>query len=119
MPNTPFQPGASDDPIASPDERCTHEARCSNKLLEHLEHLPETNDLFGNVAKSQNILEQPPWLWTGAPCSPERTWAENGFFKCFHSMHQDACRWLLSVEAAPVFFGPYTLGRGAPSRQVG
>jgi hypothetical protein len=26
------------------------EARCSNKLLEHLEHLHETNDLFGNVA---------------------------------------------------------------------
>jgi hypothetical protein len=25
-------------------------------------------------------------LWTGAPCSPQRTWAENGFFKCFHSI---------------------------------
>jgi hypothetical protein len=32
-----------------------NEARCSNKLLEHLEHLHETNDLFGNVAKSQNL----------------------------------------------------------------
>jgi hypothetical protein len=31
-----------------------NEARCSNKLLEHLEHLHETNDLFGNVAKSQS-----------------------------------------------------------------
>ena len=30
------------------------EARCSNELLEHLEHLHETNDLFGNVAKSQS-----------------------------------------------------------------
>src|SRR5271156_5518010 len=30
------------------------EARCSNELLEHLEHLHETNDLFGNVAKSHN-----------------------------------------------------------------
>jgi hypothetical protein len=30
-----------------------NEARCSNKLLEHLEHLHETKDLFGNVAKSQ------------------------------------------------------------------
>ena len=30
-----------------------NEARCSNELLEHLEHLRETNDLFGNVAKSQ------------------------------------------------------------------
>jgi hypothetical protein len=29
-------------------------ARCSNELLEHLEHLHETNDLFGNVAKSQS-----------------------------------------------------------------
>jgi hypothetical protein len=28
-----------------------NEARCSNELLEHLEHLHETNDLFGNVAK--------------------------------------------------------------------
>jgi hypothetical protein len=30
------------------------EARCSNQLFEHLEHLHETSDLFGNVAKSQN-----------------------------------------------------------------
>jgi hypothetical protein len=30
-----------------------NQARCSNKLLEHLEHLRETNDLFGNLAKSQ------------------------------------------------------------------
>jgi hypothetical protein len=29
-------------------------ARCSNQLLEHLEHLRETNDLFGNLAKSQS-----------------------------------------------------------------
>ncbi len=29
-------------------------ARCSNKLLEHLEHLRETKDLFGNLAKSQS-----------------------------------------------------------------
>jgi hypothetical protein len=34
------------------DERALNEARCSNELLEHLEHLEETNDLFGNVAKS-------------------------------------------------------------------
>jgi hypothetical protein len=34
-----------------------NEARCSNKLPEHLEHLPETNDLFGNVAKSQNLKQ--------------------------------------------------------------
>ena len=26
-----------------------NQARCSNKLLEHLDHLRETNDLFGNV----------------------------------------------------------------------
>ena len=32
-----------------------NEARCSNELLEHLEHLHETNDLFGNVAKSKAI----------------------------------------------------------------
>jgi hypothetical protein len=31
-----------------------NQARCSNKLLEHLEHLHETNDLFGNLAKSQS-----------------------------------------------------------------
>jgi hypothetical protein len=31
-----------------------NEARCSNELLEHLEHLHETNDLFGNVAKSHS-----------------------------------------------------------------
>jgi hypothetical protein len=31
-----------------------NQARCSNKLLEHLEHLHETNDLFGNLAKYQS-----------------------------------------------------------------
>jgi hypothetical protein len=31
-----------------------NKARCSNKLLEHLDHLRETNDLFGNLAKSQS-----------------------------------------------------------------
>jgi hypothetical protein len=39
-----------------------NEARCSNELLEHLEHLHETNDLFGNVAKSQG---QCPFLFAG------------------------------------------------------
>jgi hypothetical protein len=29
-------------------------ARCSNQLLEHLEHLEETKDLFDNVAKSHS-----------------------------------------------------------------
>src|ERR1700733_3294391 len=33
------------------------EARCSIELLEHLEHLHETNDLFGNVAKSQTLRQ--------------------------------------------------------------
>jgi hypothetical protein len=33
------------------------------------------------------------WFWTGAPCSPQRTWAENDFFQCFHCMHQGACSW--------------------------
>ena len=36
------------------------------------------------------------WFWKGASCSPHpprlavgRTWAENEFFKCFHSMPND------------------------------
>jgi hypothetical protein len=37
-----------------------NEARCSNELLEHLEHLHETNDLFGNVAKACVIPPAPP-----------------------------------------------------------
>ena len=40
---------------ARPRAASVNEARCSNELLEHLEHLHETNDLFGNVAKSQNL----------------------------------------------------------------
>jgi hypothetical protein len=41
--------------FAPPDDEYppVNQARCSNKLLEHLEHLRETNDLFGNLAKSQ------------------------------------------------------------------
>ena len=35
-----------------------NEARCSNELLEHLEHLHETNDLFGNVAKSKASVQE-------------------------------------------------------------
>src|ERR1700719_558147 len=56
---------------------------------------------------------------TGAPCSPQRTWAENGFFQCFHSMRTDSCSWPQSFRHTlkrreglrPVFFGPCTLGR--------
>ncbi len=42
--------------LPHPEDECppVNEARCSNQLLEHLEHLHETNDLFGNVAKFQN-----------------------------------------------------------------
>jgi hypothetical protein len=42
-------------------------ARCSNELLEHLEHLRETNDLFGNVAKSQG---QCPGILNGDAVRP-------------------------------------------------
>ena len=31
-----------------------------------------------------------PHPWTGAPGSPQPTWAENGFFKCFHSTREGA-----------------------------
>ena len=47
-----------------------NEARCSNKLLEHLEHLHETNDLFGNVAKSQG---QCPGILNGPQCRDTET----------------------------------------------
>jgi hypothetical protein len=46
-----------------------NEARCSNELLEHLEHLHETNDLFGNVAKSCVIPPAPACRGTEAICS--------------------------------------------------
>jgi hypothetical protein len=41
--------------LPHPEDRYppVNEARCSNKLLEHLEHLRKTNDLFGNVAKGR------------------------------------------------------------------
>jgi hypothetical protein len=47
-----------------------NEARCSNELLEHLEHLHETNDLFGNVAKSQG---QYPGILNGPQCRDTET----------------------------------------------
>jgi hypothetical protein len=58
-------------------------------------------------------------FWTGAPCSPERTWAENGFFQCSHSMGKDSCYWpsffaalqKRSKELRPAVFSPCTLGR--------
>ena len=47
-----------------------NEARCSNKLLEHLEHLRETNDLFGNVAKSKGHC---PGILNGPQCRDTET----------------------------------------------
>ena len=47
-----------------------NEARCSNELLEHLEHLHETNDLFGNVAKSKG---QCPGILNGPQCRDTET----------------------------------------------
>jgi hypothetical protein len=61
------------------------------------------------------LISQPrSWFWTGAPCSPQRTWAENGFFQCFHSMHDDSCSWAQSFcpcsksvgRAVPRLFRP-------------
>ena len=51
--------------LARPRAASVNEARCSNELLEHLEHLHETNDLFGNVAKSQG---QCPGILNGPQC---------------------------------------------------
>jgi hypothetical protein len=64
--------------------------------------------------------------WTGAPGSPKRTWADNGFFQCFYSMHQDASlskrpfrpTWQRALEgAAPRRFQPMYAGAnmGHPS----
>jgi hypothetical protein len=41
-------------PYSEHEHPPVNQARCSNELLEHLEHLRETNDLFGNLAKSQS-----------------------------------------------------------------
>jgi hypothetical protein len=51
------------------------EARCSNKLLEHLDHLHETNDLFGKVAKSRSLFAVST---EGVPHSPSIT---SAFFR--------------------------------------
>jgi hypothetical protein len=69
-----------------------------------------------------------PWFWTGAPCSPQRTWAENGFFQML-SLHGTRISALNSSLFArkqersnglrPVFFGPCTLGRTWGTRPVG
>src|SRR5580692_3124611 len=55
---------------ARPRAASVNEARCSNELLEHLEHLHETNDLFGNVAKSQG---QCPEILNGPQCRDTET----------------------------------------------
>ena len=69
------------------------------------------------------------WFWTGAPCSPERTWAENGFFQCSHSMGKDSCSWPQCLRriakafegAAPRLFQPMYAwaNMGHPSREEG
>ena len=65
--------------------------------------------------------------WTGAPGSPKRTWADNGFFQCFCSMHQDASlskrpfrpTWQRALKGLrPVVFNPCTLVRTWGTRPV-
>jgi hypothetical protein len=38
------------------------------------------------VLRRTSSLNRSLWFWTGAPCSPQRTWAENGFFQML-SLH--------------------------------
>ena len=62
------------------------------------------------VAGCNWIKERSPHLWPGAACSPQRTWDENGFFKCFYSM----ARGFLSLAGV---FRPSNRGvRGAAPR---
>src|ERR1700732_4177846 len=70
MPTGAFHSGASDDPQQAVMKDALNQARCSNELLEHLEHLHETNDLFGNVAKSQG---QCPGILNGPQCRDTET----------------------------------------------
>ena len=55
-------------------------------------HLPSISQPFRvrvRIGKKQTTA--PLWpRWTGAPCSQQRTWAENELFKCFRSRcHQN------------------------------
>ena len=70
MPNGAFHSGAAMIPQQAVMKDALNEARCSNKLLENLEHLHETNDLFGNVAKSQG---QCPGILNGPQCRDTET----------------------------------------------
>jgi hypothetical protein len=68
--------------------------------------------------------------WTGAPGSHQRTWAENGFFKCFHSTRKETlthnaqsfARVAVALDGAtPRLFRPMyaRANMGHPSRGVG
>src|SRR6202030_2904354 len=63
-------------------------------------------------------LKQLRSCWTGAPCSPQRTWAENGFFPMLSLHAPGSCSWPHSIYPStssigrglrPIFFGPCTL----------
>jgi hypothetical protein len=53
----------------------------------------------------ENRISKTEQNLTGAPCSHQRTWADNEFFECFHSMSNNNGR------VSPVFFGPRPLAR--------
>ncbi len=72
------------------------------------------------------IFPPKSWFWTGAPCSHQRTWAENGFFKCFHFTRNDCDSWAIVFPSrrrisgrgcAPSYSAHVRWGEhGAPSR---
>ncbi len=61
------------------------------RTIASLNHLQPISKLGWRRKRRTPSRNHGHWFWTGAPCSPGRTWAENGFFQCSHSMGKDSC----------------------------
>src|SRR5271163_1827174 len=80
---------------------------------------PRRGDLNFRPVQIRFICQPQLTVWRGAPCSPQRTWAENDVFECFYSIPElfslgsRVCntRQKRSKGLRPAVFVPRTLGR--------
>jgi hypothetical protein len=90
---------------------------CRDRPQQGLKGLRENHAFLKKCLPITHANPSPPNPnpWTGAPCSPKRTWAMKIFFECFYSTRKEP--WM---GFAPSFSAHVRLGEhGAPVQGLG
>src|SRR5271163_2204950 len=66
---------------------------------------PRRGDLNFRPVQIRFICQPQLTVWRGAPCSPQRTWAENDVFECFYSIPEQFSLEQLRLRRAKAFEG--------------